>query len=173
VTLLVITSAGFGRRASWQDESKPPPGHTMGFGAAVESTIKHLLTKALAPEWLYALSARVELPLIGPALTETRKSFEAVKMHMMDLISLSRAWVVGGKASNMDAALLRNLVEANMMQAEDDGHNSKMLTDAELESDVFVRFLSWAPSVIFETFSADLHSRWPRSVKDACSVPLS
>jgi hypothetical protein len=152
---------------------KPPPGHTMGFRAAVMSAIDHLLTKALAPEWIYALSARVELPFIGPALTETRKSFEAVKLHMMDLISLSRAWVVGGKVSNMDAALLRTLVDANMMQAEDDVHNSKKLSDAELESNIFVRFQSRAPSVSFETFSADLPYCRPRWVQDAGSVPLN
>ncbi|KAF7360202.1 Cytochrome P450 [Mycena venus] len=53
---------------------------------------------------------------------------------MLDLVSLSRAWVVGGKTSNMDAGLLRNLVEANMTQEDDTNHEK--LTD-ELLSNTF------------------------------------
>jgi hypothetical protein len=55
---------------------------------------------------------------------------------MVELVSLSRAWVVGGKTSKMDAGLLRNLVEANMTQ-DDDVHHKK-LTDDELLSNIFV-----------------------------------
>ncbi|KAJ7118625.1 cytochrome P450 [Mycena crocata] len=142
VTLLVIASAGFGRRASWQEDSstKPPPGHQVAFRAAVSTALEHLFVKALTPAWLIALSERVKLPFIGPLLTNTNASFEALRLHMVDLVSLSRAWVVGGKVSNMDAGLLRNLVEANMTQADDVHH--KKLTDEELLSNIFTFLLA-------------------------------
>jgi len=56
---------------------------------------------------------------------------------MLDLISLARAWVSEGKASLTDAALLRNLVEANMTPEDD----SRCLTDDDLLSDTFVKYL--------------------------------
>ncbi|KAJ7668045.1 cytochrome P450 [Mycena rosella] len=142
VTLFVLLSAGFGRRVSWHEDSstEPPSGHKLAFRAAVTTTISHLLTRALTPNWIYALSARVRLPLIGPILAETRESFDALRLHMLDLISLSRAWVVGGKVSNMDTGLLRSLVEANMTEANDVHH--KRLTDEELLSDVFTFLLA-------------------------------
>ncbi|KAJ6570505.1 cytochrome P450 [Mycena vulgaris] len=137
VTLLVIASAGFGRRASWQEDSStdPPLGHKVTFRTAVSTAVSHLFTRALTPQWMYTLSARVHIPFIGPLVAETKASFDALRLHMLDLISLSRAWVVGGKLSNMDAGLLRNLVAANMTQPDD--IHSKKLTDDELLSNIF------------------------------------
>ncbi|KAJ7468039.1 cytochrome P450 [Mycena latifolia] len=141
VTLLVFASAAFGYRLSWQeDSSAKPPGHKVAFRPALSKALRHLMTFALTPSWIYALSARVHLPLVGHVLTDARDSFDALQAHMMDFISLARAWVVGGKISHMDAGLLRNLVEANMNEAGDVHH--KKLTDQELLSDVFVFFLA-------------------------------
>ncbi|KAJ7108701.1 cytochrome P450 [Mycena epipterygia] len=145
VTLLVISSAGFGRRASWQEDlsTAPPPGHTMAFRPAVFSAFEHLFTKVLTPEWLYALSERIYIPFIGPIVKDTKDAYEAMKLHMLDLVSLSRAWVVEGKVSNMDAGLLRNLVEANMTQEDEDSvHSHKSLTDDELLSNSFAFLLA-------------------------------
>ncbi|KAJ7918480.1 cytochrome P450 [Mycena leptocephala] len=127
---------------SWQENSSttPPPGHKRAFRAAVSTALAHLFFKALVPKWIQALSTRVRLPFLGPVLTETRESFEALRLHMVELVSLSRAWVVGGKTSNMDAGLLRNLVEANMTQ-DDDVHHKK-LTDDELLSNIFTFLLA-------------------------------
>ncbi|KAJ7468042.1 cytochrome P450 [Mycena latifolia] len=142
VTLLVVASAAFGYRASWEEDSstKPPPGHKVSFRPALSKVLGHLTTMGLTPHWIYALSARVSLPLIGPILTDARESFDALRAHMLDYISLARAWVVGGRVSNMDAGLLRNLVEANMTEAGD--VHDKNLTDEELLSDVFIFFLA-------------------------------
>ncbi|KAJ7468028.1 cytochrome P450 [Mycena latifolia] len=140
LTLLVVASAGFGRRASWQEDAAPPPGHTRAFRAAVSGALAHLFTKVLTPAWLTALAARVPLPLLGPALAETRDSFAALRAHMLELVSLARAWVVGGRVADMDAGLLRNLVEANMTQADDVHH--KKLTDEELLSNIFTFLLA-------------------------------
>ncbi|KAJ7269650.1 cytochrome P450 [Mycena rebaudengoi] len=142
VTLLVISSAGFGRRASWQEDSstQPPPGHDVAFRPAVTTALEHLYPRVLTPKWLFHISERVHLPWIGPMLKDTIDSFAALKGHMLDLVSLSRAWVVGGKGSGMDAGLLRNLVEANMTQADDAHH--KRLTDEELLSNIFTFLLA-------------------------------
>ncbi|KAJ7461743.1 cytochrome P450 [Mycena galericulata] len=142
LTLLVLASAGFGRRASWQEDSSvaSDPGHRLAFRAAVSTALEHIIVRALAPKWIHALAERVHLPYVGQILRNTRDSFEALRAHMDDLVSLSRAWVVGGKISNMDAGLLRNLVEANMTQA-DDAHHKK-LTDGELLSNIFVFLLA-------------------------------
>ncbi|KAJ7774471.1 cytochrome P450 [Mycena maculata] len=142
LTLLVIASAGFGRRASWQEDSAatPPPGHKLAFRTAVSTALAYLFIKVLTPAWLNALGARVPLPYLGRILTETGESFDSLRGHMVDLVSLARAWVVGGKVSNMDAGLLRNLVEANMTQADDVHH--KKLTDEELLSNIFTFLLA-------------------------------
>ena len=54
---------------------------------------------------------------------------------MLEFMSTARAWVLGGKSSELGAALVRTLVEANMAQEGD----SKALTDDELISNSFVR----------------------------------
>ena len=54
---------------------------------------------------------------------------------MLDVIGLARDWIAGGKVTSMDAALLRNLVEANMLN--DNG--KRHLSDDELLSNIFVR----------------------------------
>ena len=54
---------------------------------------------------------------------------------MLDVIGLARDWISGGKATPMDAGLLRNLVEANMSNEEGKRH----LSDDELLSNIFVR----------------------------------
>ncbi|KAF5379057.1 hypothetical protein D9615_005999 [Tricholomella constricta] len=140
VTLLVISSAGFGRRVSFKDDSntEPPPDHKMAFRPAVTATLHHVITKAVTPTWLFNLSDRLYLPLITPLLNEARGSFDALRLHMLEVISLARAWIAGGKTSNMDAALLRNLVEANMSHND----NGKHLTDDELLSNTFTFLLA-------------------------------
>ncbi|KAK0203616.1 cytochrome P450 [Desarmillaria ectypa] len=137
-TLLVISTAGFGRRVSWSEDAAavPPPGHKIAFRPAVTSAVSHLIPKVLIPDFIYAFFDWLYLPLISPALKETRESFEALKFHMLDVISLARAWVASGKAADMDAALLRNLVEANMFEEVD--FNYKRLTDDELLSNTMV-----------------------------------
>ncbi|KAJ7247919.1 cytochrome P450, partial [Mycena haematopus] len=142
VTLLVISSAGFGRRASLQQNTStvPPQGQLIAFGPAVFAAAHHLYIKVLTPEWLYALAERIYIPVIGRIVRDTNHAYEALRLHILDLVSLSRAWVIAGKVSDMDTGLLRNLVEANMATPEDEGvteHSYKSLTDDELLSNTF------------------------------------
>ncbi|KAG7448724.1 cytochrome P450 [Guyanagaster necrorhizus] len=142
LTLLIISTTGFGRRVSWSEDAAavPPPGHKIAFRPAVTSAISHLIPKMLTPDLIYNLSDWVYLPFISSALKETTESFEALKFHMLDVISLARARVTNGKAADMDAALLRNLVEANMFEEADCGY--KRLTDDELLSNTMTFLLA-------------------------------
>jgi len=66
---------------------------------------------------------------------------------MLDVVRLARGWIAGGKATPMDAGLLRNLVEANMSNEEGKRH----LTDDEFLSNTFVRpFLPLGKTLNFE-----------------------
>ncbi|GLB42347.1 putative cytochrome p450 [Lyophyllum shimeji] len=142
VALLVISSAGFGRKASLREDlnTEPPPGHKLAFRPAVTSAVHHVITKAITPTWLYNLSDRVYIPFITPILNEARLSFDALALHMHEVIAMARAWIAGGKTTAMDAALLRNLVEANMN--DDDHDRGKHLTDDEVLSDTFTFLLA-------------------------------
>jgi hypothetical protein len=122
-----------------KDDSKaePPLGHKMAFKPAITTALRLLLLKALTPTWVYGLSGYIHLPYITPILDKTSSSFEAVGGHMLEIISLARAWIADGKTTSLDAGLLRNLVEANMSHdvALDKGRH---LSDDELMSDTFV-----------------------------------
>ncbi|KAF7326020.1 F-box domain-containing protein [Mycena kentingensis (nom. inval.)] len=143
-TLLIISSAGFGRRASWHDDGVPAPGHALGFRQAVFEAVRHLQTKVLTPGWLYALSERVYVPLVGRVVRDTQAAYDALRVHMLELVGLARAWVVDGKKidSGAEAGLLRNLVEANMDVPEGGDLGQRALTEDELLSDMFTFLLA-------------------------------
>ncbi|KAG6820265.1 hypothetical protein H0H93_003095 [Arthromyces matolae] len=140
VALLIIASAGFGRRASYKEDSKeePPAGHQMAFRPALTSTIHHVITKAITPTFLWNLSDRFHIPFITPLLTECRTSFAALGSHMHEVIASARDLIATGKEATMDSALLRNLVQANMVSESAEKH----LTDDELLSNTFTFLLA-------------------------------
>jgi len=117
-------------------KAEPPPGHKLAFKPAITTALRLLLPKALIPTWVYRLSDYIHLPYITPILNKTTISFEALRGHMLEVISLARAWIADGKTTAMDAGLLRNLVEANM--SHDGGLDTRYLSDDELLSDTFV-----------------------------------
>lgn len=161
-----MSSAAFGRHVSWADDSSaaPPPGHRLAFRVAVITAMDSLIAKVLTPEWAYyAFSPRrVRIPYLSAVLAETRESFDALRLHMLDLISQARGWVAGGKATSMDAALLRNLVEANMDQEDGDVVGQRRLTDEEVLSNTFVGCLDVQIRRDIYLVAADVSSRWAR-----------
>ncbi|KAL0959591.1 hypothetical protein HGRIS_011300 [Hohenbuehelia grisea] len=134
VTLLVISSAGFGRKVSWSDDLKMDAlaGHTMSFRQAVTSAIDNVFVKVLTPSWLYRLSQGVRIPIISKAMRNAQRSFDALRGHMQDVVEHARADHISG-ISRTDAALLKNLVGANMAEL----GTLKSLSDDELLSNTF------------------------------------
>ncbi|KAH7925420.1 cytochrome P450 [Leucogyrophana mollusca] len=140
-TLLVISAAGFGRRVSWTADSsdEPPAGHRLTFRSAVMNSVENVIFYVLTPTWFNRLLSFVKVPYLSARAHITQQGFEELKSHMLDLVSSARAEVAEGKISGAsDAALLRNLVEANMTQEGD----YKRLTDGELLSNIFTFLLA-------------------------------
>jgi hypothetical protein len=133
----VISAAGFGRRWLWTSEFKDAsPGYKYSFPAALHAALDGLLPLVLTPKWCLKLSQTIHIPFLSQNLENSLTGFRELKLYILELISVARAWVSGDKTSQLDAALLKNLVEANMTAQEGD---SKNLSDDELISNVFVR----------------------------------
>ena len=114
----------------------------MSFEEAVVSSVELLMYRAVVPDWVYTFCKRFHIPVLSATLNHVKDTFDVLQAHLMDLISLSRARVAEGKQSNQtEAALLRNLVEANMKIELDDTKDTRQLTDRELLSDIFVSTL--------------------------------
>jgi hypothetical protein len=111
IALLVISSAGFGRHVSMGEDLKAelPSGHTFAFKDAISTALHLIVLKTFTPTWVYRLSGYIHLPFLTPVLDETSRSFEALRGHMLEVISLARAWIADGKSTSQDAALLCNL----------------------------------------------------------------
>jgi hypothetical protein len=146
VTLLVIASAGFGRRSTWADESSsiPPPGHKAHLSSAITNAIDALFPRILTPKpiWNAVVEKRVYVPLLGPMLTRTKDAFDELRSHMVELVSQARDRFGISRQKEQGeedgAALLRNMVEANMAFEKEDEAGYRSLTDGELLSNMFV-----------------------------------
>jgi len=162
ITLLVISSAGFGRRISWipASESSVPEldfHHLMGFTQAIRSTVHYFFFKLLMPTCAYTLSQKMHIPWLTQALNKTTIAFESLRTHMLEMVTEApatnletpRAKARAGNPTlqgttspkEIKFALLANLVKENMAYHEDNAMSEKQktLTDEELLSDTFVR----------------------------------
>ena len=152
----VICAAGFGQRISRPSSSEHQFAHdqhggTVSFEEAVVSSLNLLVYRAVVPDWVYTFCKRFHIPILSTTLNHVKDTFDVLQAHLMELISLSRAWVAEGKQSNQsEAALLRNLVEANMDIELDDNKDARQLTDGELLSDIFVG----TPLSLFKSFDS-------------------
>lgn len=155
ITLLVIASAAFGRRTTWNSapsDSELVSYHLMNFTKAIKTTISYLFLKAFTPIHVYTLSQKIYIPWLTPALNNTTNAFESLRKHMFEIVSDARAAGAPGAKPNIaypasqgklgiKYGLLANLVGANMVYDEDNvaGEKVRTLTDEELLSDTFVR----------------------------------
>ncbi|KIM46888.1 hypothetical protein M413DRAFT_440460 [Hebeloma cylindrosporum] len=160
VALLVIASAGFGRRTPWTAASSDPElvsYHSMNFAMALKTTIHCLFVKALTPTPMYALSHKIYIPWLSSVLNDTTNAFESLRKHMLEIISDARAAGTTESRQNIgyparqettgykiQSGLLANLVEANTFSGEDNftGDKGRTLTDEELLSDTFIFLLA-------------------------------
>ncbi|KAF7319130.1 F-box domain-containing protein [Mycena chlorophos] len=164
-SMLVIASAGFGHRSSWKDDGTVAPGHALTFRQALFLASAYGSVKVLTPSWLYTLSEHVYVPLAGRLIRDTQTAFEALRVHMLELVGMARAWVIEGKIDAGDAALLRNLVEANMDVSEGDVHKAgdNALTESELLSNSFIfLFAGHETTAHTLTFAVGLLALYPQ-----------
>jgi len=170
-TLLVIASAGFGRRSTWLEDTKstPPPGHKVAFNYAVISAIEQIFPRYLTPKFIWkAVTERgIYVPLIGPVVLKATEAFENLRGHMLEIALQARdRFKQNGIEDENDsvhgAALLRNLVRANMTFEKNEGETGqKSLTDEELFSNMFVSCLFFSASPCIDLRSS---SSWQATV---------
>ncbi|THU87883.1 cytochrome P450 [Dendrothele bispora CBS 962.96] len=146
LTLLIFSSAAFGKHNAWSDHSGDNSGHRISFRPAATSAVQNLVPKVLTPDWLVALAEYRFLPL-PKIIKEASDSFMFLRLHMLDIISSARDWVASGNEddNSMDAALLQNLVKANLAQLEQEESKELMkrrLTDQEVLSNAFMFLLA-------------------------------
>jgi len=171
ITLLVISSAGFGRRTSWTSASSAFESnyyHSMSFAKAIKTAIHSLFLKAYIPPCVFTLFQMIHIPWLTPALNNTTMAFESLRSHMLEVVSDARAARTSGakagtayptsqgttRPKEIKSGLLANLVEANTGYEDDNvaGEKRRTLTDDELLSDTFASFLALSSRIKDFTF---------------------
>ena len=145
-TLLIIASAGFGRRSTWTGESSsiPSPGHKVPLSQAITDAVDQIFLRILTPKplWKAVTENGIHMPLLGRMLLRARDAFDELQGHMMELVSQARDTFGLSIRKEEDgiqgAALLKNMVQANMTFEKDDKVGHRNLTDGELLSNMFV-----------------------------------
>jgi len=146
VTLLVIASAGFGRRSTWTEENSsiPPHGRKVHLSQAITDAVDFVFLRALIPKFLWKAVAEqgIYVPYLRRLLLRVRDAFDELEGHMIELVSQARD-TFGLKTRKEDSgvqgsALLKNMVQANMTFEKDEQMGHRNLTDGELLSNMFV-----------------------------------
>ncbi len=102
----------------------------MPFHVALGTTLEKIFVKVLIPTFVYHLPFHV--PWLSDQAKVTKAAFDALKVHMSDLVLSART---GGSD---EENLLRRLVLANDAAQEAEGSKKGTLTDDELFSNIFV-----------------------------------
>lgn len=171
-TLLIISSAGFGRRSPWVEDANQSKaiGHKANLSSAVIEAVSQIFPRILTPKpiWNAVTQHNVYIPLIGSMVSRARDAFDVLKDHMLEIASEARDRFGINRPKNSDeeadtsahgAALLKNLVEANMTFEKGGEGGYRSLTDGELFSNMFVSRIFF----IYASGSADFYS---------CSISL-
>ncbi|EKM52722.1 uncharacterized protein PHACADRAFT_261326, partial [Phanerochaete carnosa HHB-10118-sp] len=127
IALFVIGVAGFGRRMTWQEDSKLLPGHSMTFKEALHYVSLDVFIKLITPDCLLKLG-----------LTERMKranlAFQELEQHMMEMIHARR--YAEKKEERYD--LFSGLLDAS----EEESDGQAKLTDRELLGNIFIFLLA-------------------------------
>ncbi|TFY75699.1 hypothetical protein EWM64_g8312 [Hericium alpestre] len=115
IALFVIGVAGFGRRISWNDDLKIPPGHKMTFKDALHVVSSDVFLKLVVPDYAMGLTER---------LRNVRLAFEELDAYMLEMIRARR----NAEKTEERYDLFSSLLEAS----EDTSDGEPALTDSEL-----------------------------------------
>ncbi|TFY55986.1 hypothetical protein EVG20_g9110 [Dentipellis fragilis] len=121
IALFVIGVAGFGRRISWTDDLKVPPGHTMTFKDALHTVSTDVFLKLIIPDRAMGLTKRFR---------HVRDAFKELDLYMLEMISSRRN--AGKKEERYD--LFSSLLDAS----EDTSDGDAKLSDSELVGNIFI-----------------------------------
>jgi hypothetical protein len=102
--------------------------------SALHLTLDGLFVHIITPKFLHEWVECLHIPYWSSQLKATNGAMRELKLHLLEILSSARTWLLGDQTTQSDAALMRNLIEANTAQEGD----AKSLTDDELLSDVFV-----------------------------------
>ncbi|KAK7439367.1 hypothetical protein VKT23_017591 [Stygiomarasmius scandens] len=135
IMMQIIQAAGFGRHPNWEETIRSKDKlELLPFEEALSTSTSHLIPRSITPNWLIDIAEKVQIPKISSKLTMIRKGFNDIEFHMLDLVALARTWMESTHKDGIpDAALLRNLVEANSAE-----EGTKRLNDGELLSNAFM-----------------------------------
>ncbi|KAA1472086.1 cytochrome P450 [Dentipellis sp. KUC8613] len=121
IALFVIGVAGFGRRITWTDDLKIPPGHTMTFKDALHTVSTDVFLKLIIPDRAMGLTKRFQ---------HVREAFKELDLYMLEMISNRRN--AGKKEERYD--LFSSLLDAS----EDTSDGDAKLSDSELVGNIFI-----------------------------------
>jgi hypothetical protein len=132
-----LTSATFGQQSSLTSFKAPPPPdsqHTLSLHTSFSIVIDSILFRSVTPSLLVTIASNFPIPFLSERVRKMEKRFEELRLYILGMIDSARDSIAAERSSAVvNAALLKNLVEANM---KDEEHKS--LTDQELLADVFV-----------------------------------
>ncbi|KIJ37614.1 hypothetical protein M422DRAFT_211371 [Sphaerobolus stellatus SS14] len=125
IALMVISAAAFGRRVSWAEDSRVPPGHTMPFRMCIYTISKNITLMLAAPSWSGYFSKKVRL------IQRCRKELEA---YMLEMSQERRQALIKGEEY---ADLFSSLIQCNEGEK-----GAEMLSDQELIGNIFILLLA-------------------------------
>lgn len=126
IALLIIGSAGFGRKISFSDDLRIPPGHKMSFKDALHYVSTNMIIPVMLPAWALNLTEH---------LRTVRDSVKELRMYMQEMIDERRT--SDKKSDSHD--LFTKLLEANLEEVE--GSHTR-LDDSELIGNIFIFLLA-------------------------------
>ncbi|KLO08417.1 cytochrome P450 [Schizopora paradoxa] len=127
LALYVISSAGFGKPVSFDDDTNIPRGHSMSFKEALHIVASEMTLGIAVPNWAMGLTKR---------LRTYREAYRNMLDYMGKMVADRRAF--GKGTGGVD--LFSNLLEGNS-NWEDDSVTAK-LSDSELFGNIFVFLLA-------------------------------
>lgn len=117
LTLMVIASAGFGVRSSWED-SAVSKNHAMSFQTALRVLVSGLIHKAVFPAWMLNFTKK---------LREIKVAFDEVQGYMGEMIQERR---------HQDLEEKHDLL-SNLLRGENVDASGESLTDQEILGNMF------------------------------------
>ncbi|EJD03717.1 cytochrome P450 [Fomitiporia mediterranea MF3/22] len=123
IALMVIGSAGFGKRVAWNEDLAVPEGHKMSFRTALSVVCKDLFLKIIIPRWASGLTQR----------------YHNIHTAFNDLqVVISKSY---RKRTPLDDASHSDLF-SNLIRASEAEEESKSLSAEELMGDTFIFLLA-------------------------------